>query len=195
MRTCSKCHVEKDESEFSPIGGPSKGLRGDCKACVAEAMKRHRALPSTKARMKAYCSRPDVRAKANAFRRSDEGKESYRRRASQNPGFVLSYALYRAVKRRPTENPVTHAELLEMFHSSDGRCAVTGLKLTWMSGKASPTSISIDRIDNKKGYTKDNVRLVCYMVNLFRNRWDDETMYEMALAIVTNMKPKLRLVA
>lgn len=91
--------------------------------------------------------------------------------------------------------PVTHNELMALFAAQGGKCAVTGITMTWMAGKATPTSISIDRIDNALGYTRGNVRLVCYQVNLMRNRWDDDTMYSMALAIVSNMRPKLRRVS
>jgi hypothetical protein len=35
-----------------------------------------------------------------------------------------------------------------------------------------PQSITIDRIDNSKSYTKDNVVLACYAANVGRNTTD-----------------------
>lgn len=116
-------------------------------------------------------------------------------RASSNPSFVLSFALYRALKRRPTDNPVTHPELMALYEEQGGLCAVSGLKMTWMKGKIILTSMSIDRIDSSKGYTRDNVRLICHGGNRMKGDATDEDMYHLALAIVANMKrPKLRLV-
>jgi hypothetical protein len=75
---------------------------------------------------------------------------------------------------------------MALWEDQKGLCAVSGLRMTWYKGKALPTSISIDRIDSAKGYTKVNVRLVCYAVNVFRNRWSDDDMYAIATAIVAN---------
>lgn len=38
-----------------------------------------------------------------------------------------------------------------------------------------PKCASVDRIDNAKGYTFDNVQLVCYSANLARNSFTIET--------------------
>ena|SRR5690606_3248260 len=37
---------------------------------------------------------------------------------------------------------------------------------------------SIDRIDNNKGYTKDNIRIVWYIENLCRNKFSDDVVLQ-----------------
>tara|TARA_B100001094_G_scaffold333172_1_gene409234 strand:+ start:5541 stop:5999 length:459 start_codon:yes stop_codon:yes gene_type:complete len=42
----------------------------------------------------------------------------------------------------------------------------------------SPWRLSPDRIDNKKGYVKGNVRLVCHIFNVARCDFSDEQLFE-----------------
>jgi len=52
----------------------------------------------------------------------------------------------------------------------------------------SPYGPSVDRIDPKKGYTKDNCRMVLTIMNLWKRGWDDTQLYEAAQAFVENYK-------
>lgn len=56
-------------------------------------------------------------------------------------------------------------------------CAATGVRLSYW-GKITPTTLSIDRIDPKKGYTVENVRLVAYWYNTCKRNWPDEEISE-----------------
>jgi hypothetical protein len=48
-------------------------------------------------------------------------------------------------------------------------CPVLGIKLRFGRGKMSPNSPSVDRLDNRLGYTKDNVRVISYRANALKN--------------------------
>lgn len=67
-------------------------------------------------------------------------------------------------------------------------CQVTGslLELNTRSyrGGHHPLAPSIDRIDPRKGYTPDNVRVVCCWVNLAKHTLDDKTFREWCRAVV-----------
>lgn len=69
-------------------------------------------------------------------------------------------------------------DLIKILEKQNYKCALTGVELTCnvrlnedATKKRSVfrTNVSIDRIDNKKGYTLDNVHLVCYVVNVARH--------------------------
>lgn len=49
-----------------------------------------------------------------------------------------------------------------------------------------PFAPSIDRINAKLGYTKDNVRLVCTIVNMVLNEFGDNIFDKMCRAYVEN---------
>ena len=57
-------------------------------------------------------------------------------------------------------------------------CAVTGLPFRF--GSLSPFSPSVDRIDQTKGYTEDNCRMVLFAVNSLRGSGSDADMYLIA---------------
>jgi len=72
-----------------------------------------------------------------------------------------------------------------------GKCSVTNMEFVrpkytagkkWKKGQWTP---SIDRIDNKKGYTKENCRMVVWMYNLAKNNYADNDIVKMSIALAT----------
>jgi len=115
-----------------------------------------------------------------------EQVREYRRKT---PRFNL-YSTLRLAKTR-AEVTIDVNYLLKLFEEQKGLCALSGVKMTWATGKTEPTSISIDRIDNSKGYIPDNVRLVCVVINAFKSTQTDSELYEFAKNLVENMAKKL----
>lgn len=68
------------------------------------------------------------------------------------------------------------AEMLEeMLEAQDGKCALSGVPLTKITGHGIvSTNASIDRIKPSGPYTKNNIRLVCRFVNGFRSELSDK---------------------
>lgn len=58
--------------------------------------------------------------------------------------------------------------LFERYRTQEGRCAWFGVPLTLELGSGL-TQVSLDRLDNGRGYLADNVALVCRAANLARN--------------------------
>ena len=63
------------------------------------------------------------------------------------------------------------------------KCSVTGMLLTYDDtdrgqNHAAPWAPSIDRVDPALGYTRGNVRLVCWAFNVARQAWDDEVVWK-----------------
>lgn len=56
------------------------------------------------------------------------------------------------------------SDLHRLYYTQMGRCAITGCILAAVP--VTPYSISIDRIDSSKHYTKDNIHLVCLSINI-----------------------------
>lgn len=74
-----------------------------------------------------------------------------------------------------------------MYDEQDGQCAYSGLPIGWSSAKWNHTA-SIDRIDNDKGYTEDNVQLVHKDVNMMRGSLDDQRFKELCALIADKVK-------
>ena len=102
------------------------------------------------------------------------------------------------VKYRTKKNgwdfDITAEFIRELFFNQNGKCALTKIPFTFKPIKHNshkgrckdPFSPSIDRIDSSKGYTKDNVRLVCMIVNLALNEFGDKNFSKMCEGFINN---------
>lgn len=60
---------------------------------------------------------------------------------------------------------ITPHDLAQVYDLQQGRCALTGRPLQFTGPTKDPEGISIDRIDSDRGYTIDNIWLVCSRAN------------------------------
>jgi hypothetical protein len=73
----------------------------------------------------------------------------------------------------------------EMFESFSGFCALTAWEI---SIDYKNETASLDRIDSKKPYTKDNIQWVHTMVNMCKNKYDQNKFLEMCMAVAEKVK-------
>jgi hypothetical protein len=187
VKECRFCGVVKPFSEFHKAKLGRFGYRSKCKDCLRPYYKEYFRLPHRieKTRQNARdaywrCTPAEKRAKSlYVYRRSQA-----------SPRSMLMRSLRGGLGRHPTKNPVTPDELMQIWENQKGRCPVSGLIMTWGKKVLLPTSISIDRKDPNKGYSRDNVRLICFCINAFRGRWTDDHVVEMARAIVAHADAK-----
>lgn len=64
------------------------------------------------------------------------------------------------------EFELDHDWMIEQLEKQNYRCLLTGLPFSSDATYRNPYAPSIDRIDSRKGYTRDNSRLVLHSVNL-----------------------------
>jgi len=91
-------------------------------------------------------------------------------------------------KRRNIEVSITKEDLKSLWELQGGLCAVTGVPMQKASASKSGVKnqfrASVDRIDNEKGYTIDNVRMVCSQVNVMRMDLTDDQLRFWCSAVV-----------
>lgn len=98
-------------------------------------------------------------------------QETYR--SSSPETYLFSRLNNRA---RKIEVSITKQDLRVMWDAQQGKCAVTGMHMTYYPRRMRDNTglnASVDRIDQGRGYEKGNVRLVCYRVNLMRHAGED----------------------
>jgi hypothetical protein len=96
---------------------------------------------------------------------------------------VLARARQNAKGRgRILEFSITREDVISKLKQAKYRCAVTGTPLSLQvlshDGRK-PFAPSIDRIDNEKGYTADNCRVVCLAANIAMNTWGEGVLLTM----------------
>ena len=68
--------------------------------------------------------------------------------------------------------------LLGIWDAQKGRCALSGMYMTWQKGQGNINySISIDRKNNNLGYEVGNIQLVCSVVNKMKLTLSDSELY------------------
>ncbi len=92
----------------------------------------------------------------------------------------------RNAAKRGIQFALSWDDTVAMWHRSRGRCEVSGIPFALVDQrgfKNRPFAISIDRVDNSKGYMAENCRLVCVAVNLAMNEWGVEILLQIAEGI------------
>jgi hypothetical protein len=76
-------------------------------------------------------------------------------------------------RKRGIEFALTFSEYRRLL--SRKRCAYTGITLSFHRGQSAPTNadLTIERIDNEKGYVKGNVIVVCSAANSVKGVLED----------------------
>jgi hypothetical protein len=86
--------------------------------------------------------------------------------------------LKHSAKKRGIEFTITKYELIDF--GVPITCPVLGIPIKFNRGKAEDNSISVDRIDSTKGYSKDNIVIVSNRVNRIKN---NATLEELKLIV------------
>lgn len=75
-------------------------------------------------------------------------------------------------KKRNLEFNITAKDIQELYDKQDGKCALSGINLTLCRCNDKINDLqnaSIDRIDNQKGYTLDNIQLIHKRLNRIKS--------------------------
>lgn len=107
----------------------------------------------------------------------------------------IAYTLISGAKYRANKLNIEFNLDVEWVKDRMQFCEVTGLKLQHRDVKIvekvtysnrHPLTASIDKINPKAGYVKENCRIVCWWYNLAKGTWSDETILEIVKQWVSN---------
>ena len=155
-KLCNNCNTTKDISEFNSDSKNTDGLRSTCKTCSIECVNKY---------------------------------------GSIFDGFIklLYKDLLSNAKKRNIQVYITIDDIKSQYNNQIGFCALTRFKLAWTKyPNESEThinnkyNISVDRIDSNKGYTIDNIQLVCAIANIIKYRLSEDKFIELCKKISKN---------
>jgi hypothetical protein len=121
-----------------------------------------------------------------------------------NPILYRAKSLYRGAKQRAKLKNIPFDLTVVWIYDKllAGKCEVTGIEFVIKKyssrlkngyEKVHPFAPSLDQIKPSKGYTKDNVQVVCDQFNKFKNDRDIVHTYKIAKAYVESIKSKYSL--
>jgi hypothetical protein len=107
--------------------------------------------------------------------------------------------LFSNIKRRVRDKgcliDINENDLVDLYYTQKGLCFYSGEEMSLGEHKATKDlysinffNISVDRIDSKKGYTKDNVVLCCWGVNNMKQQMTVEQLVFWSKKIIENTK-------
>ena len=76
---------------------------------------------------------------------------------------------------------ITYEDLVNLWDNQKGLCALTGYTMSYTIGDM--RKVSIDRVDSDKGYTKDNIQLVCRLTNKAKSNMPNDEFIAMCQAV------------
>ena len=161
-RVCNECGTGKPLSEYYSAVSSRGGFRAKCKSCCKKREQERKALMAPE----------DLSANFKAYRLTHRAR------------VLVTMARYRA-RKKGMEFNLNVQDLQARVEA--GVCELTSIPLNLEGGKTWD-SPSLDRIDNAKGYTMANVRVVLFAVNTMANVWGAEKIEEIAAAIRATRK-------
>lgn len=82
---------------------------------------------------------------------------------------------------------ITKNDVLSLYEKQNGKCAISGIKMTHFTNEGRILyNLSVDRIDSDKGYTIDNIQLLCTIINTMKSTLSNEEFVEICKLIVDN---------
>jgi hypothetical protein len=90
-------------------------------------------------------------------------------------------------KNRNLKLKITPDDIYEQYIKQNKKCALSG-KIIKFSFNIKINTASVDRINSKKGYTKDNIQIVHKFVNQSKMDFTDKEFYKLCKSIYFNLK-------
>jgi hypothetical protein len=98
-------------------------------------------------------------------------------------------------KARGIPFEIDYRDVYKLMQEAGFVCAVSGVPLSRsekVHGQPDPWGPSIDRIENRHGYVRGNIRVVSLVANLAMNRWGYDILLRLSNAVVANAAKPIR---
>ena len=162
-KQCSKCKQTYSVSEFFRDASKADGLRGYCKRCDTDSTLKYCRTHKRKMR---------VLRRAWYAKNAEKCREQNRAGRRRNRAWwLLKNARNRAKEKGFEFDLDKHWPALKA-RIDRLRCELTGVPLD-LDAIRDWNSPSLDRIDCTRGYTYDNVRVVCFAMNCAMGTWGE----------------------
>lgn len=192
FQVCTKCKVNKPLSCYSNNCNMANGKMTQCKQCINKR-NTDKNIPRITEGNK-ICSMCGIEQDVNEFnscKTAADGLTSNCKKCCKNinkkwlesdiKNFIKKKYLdakNNCLKRKKDlEFNITDQDILDLYNKQEGKCALSGEKLTSIvleDNGINDFNLSIDRNNSSKGYTTDNIQLVGAIINIMKNDLDEK---------------------
>lgn len=140
---------------------------------------------------KIFCSRSCVGKHNTPILLQQQRNTEYLNPSNRKDEFSLFRKHLRRIRDRDPNCNITLEDLLDIWNKQEGKCTYSKVKLQPSKYKSSNNQIytlSIDRIDSSKGYTKDNIQFISIAMNHMKNNMSHEETLELIKILKNNNK-------
>lgn len=167
--TCSTECMGKLNSELY-----SKKIKTNCVCCGKEIFYKKHKFSQIKHHT---CSRSCRNEMIKTLYKGDENPRALKLNKIEKFFYDRIYTIKRRSDIKGWEFNLTYKDLLEIYEKQGKCCYYTKLPLR-LFGPKNYDTLSVDRIDSNKGYSKDNIVLALLCVNMFKSNYDLKDMKE-----------------
>ena len=199
-KRCSKCGDTKPMSAYHKSANAKTGLQSWCKSCNKARNKASEYIyykceicSGSYRRMKKSPKAERERSKkcdkcTRDYNLAKRGGHAHNYTGTQYFAGRLIAGWKHSAKKRGHVWELQKSDLDTIFNSQSGYCALSGIQM--VHELSSPYRPSIDRIDSSVGYILGNVQFVCSVVNVIKNKIDEQEFVRLCTAVVNNDKTK-----
>lgn len=154
-KVCSKCNIEKPLSEFYKQVSCKLGVRPDCKKCLNKTKKQYN-----------LDNEADIKVKKRLYYENNRDRILAKERTAE----VKFQKLQAFAKRKKYKFNLSFQDYIDL--TIKNTCY-------YCNGKLPEAGYGLDRIDNKQGYVKENVRACCRSCNIAKNKLTEESFFNL----------------
>lgn len=207
-KTCKSCNKSLGVENFDNHSTTRDRLHPDCKSCrsIERKNKDYPRVPDDQIVTCSMCKQDLPAKEFGKDKKACKGirsscKECTKLTTSKSlstfDGFITKLfgdlednADYRRIKVF-----ITKQDIYDLYNKQNGKCALTGMDMThiYNVGNGRNTQLcnmSVDRIDSNLEYTRDNIQLVCAVVNTVKIDMTKEKLIQMCKIITLKKNGK-----
>ena len=181
MKYCKDCDEDLPRSDFHKNGIT---VHPTCKICRQKERRLHTFQRKEGTKYCHGCDSIHPTTEFHSDKSQQDGLQSnckkiksqqQRKCKSTYDGFIKNNFkdLRHNAKRRNIQVDITIQDVYNLYKQQNGLCAILNIQMTYESIERGTTTqhiinklnVSVDRIDSSKCYTKDNIQLVCAIIN------------------------------
>lgn len=178
VKTCRTCGEVKLLSEFGKSGKTTgTGYKNDCKVCLAKKLSDWRKSNPEKSKEQ---DRQSYQNNKQKFKIKNQ-----KRYTNLTLDQKFTQLVNTASKRKQFNCFISVEHLYDVWQNQKGLCAYTKLPLS--SEAHQLNTVSLDRVDSNKGYTVDNIQLVCVPINRMKLNYTEAQFISLCQLVAQNV--------